>query len=39
MAVEDLSTEYYGHQFSDLVHENATEQIRPYNWVFIWYVE
>jgi len=31
MAVEDLSTEYYGHQFSDLVYENATEQIRPYN--------
>jgi len=32
MAIEDFSTEFYGHQLSGLVHENATEQIRPYNW-------
>jgi hypothetical protein len=39
MAVEDLSTEYYGHHFSDLEHENATEEKRPYSGVLIWYVE
>jgi hypothetical protein len=35
MAVEDFSTESSGYQLSSLVHENATEQLRPYNWVFI----
>jgi hypothetical protein len=31
MAVEDFSTEFCGCQLSGMVHENATEQIRPYN--------
>jgi len=35
LPVEDFSTEFYGYQLSGLVHENATEQVRPYNWVFI----
>jgi hypothetical protein len=31
MAVENFSTEFYRYHLSGLVHENATEQIRPYN--------